>query len=221
MGKAEWLQQQGIALTTSTVSTVGTTAVLCAIDGTYTATLRLADQPRPTAAETIRLLKQMGIRITTLLSGDSSETTAAMARQLHMDESVGNLLPADKAEELCKLKQRFPQGGVAFVGDGINDAPVLATGDVAFAMGGGTDAAIETADVVVQNADPMGVVHAIAISRTTRRIVKLNITLALGVKLAVILTGALGLTGLWAAVLADTGVALWCVANTYFIRKRS
>lgn len=220
-GKAEWLQQQGIALTTSTVSTVGTTAVLCAIDGTYTATLRLADQPRPTAAETIRLLKQMGIRITTLLSGDSSETTAAMARQLHMDESVGNLLPADKAEELCKLKQRFPQGGVAFVGDGINDAPVLATGDVAFAMGGGTDAAIETADVVVQNADPMGVVHAIAISRTTRRIVKLNITLALGVKLAVILTGALGLTGLWAAVLADTGVALWCVANTYFIRKRS
>lgn len=221
VGKAEWLQQQGIALTTSTVSTVGTTAVLCAIDGTYTATLRLADQPRPTAAETIRLLKQMGIRITTLLSGDSSETTAAMARQLHMDESVGNLLPADKAEELCKLKQRFPQGGVAFVGDGINDAPVLATGDVAFAMGGGTDAAIETADVVVQNADPMGVVHAIAISRTTRRIVKLNITLALGVKLAVILTGALGLTGLWAAVLADTGVALWCVANTYFIRKRS
>lgn len=221
VGKAEWLQQQGIALTTSTVSTVGTTAVLCAIDGTYTATLRLADQPRPTAAETIRLLKQMGIRITTLLSGDSSETTAAMARQLHMDESAGNLLPADKAEELRKLKQRFPQGGVAFVGDGINDAPVLATGDVAFAMGGGTDAAIETADVVVQNADPMGVVHAIAISRTTRRIVKLNITLALGVKLAVILTGALGLTGLWAAVLADTGVALWCVANTYFIRKRS
>ena len=221
VGKAEWLQQQGIALTASTVSTVGTTAVLCAIDGTYTATLRLADQPRPTAAETIRLLKQMGIRITTLLSGDSSETTAAMARQLHMDESAGNLLPADKAEELCKLKQRFPQGGVAFVGDGINDAPVLATGDVAFAMGGGTDAAIETADVVVQNADPMGVVHAIAISRTTRRIVKLNITLALGVKLAVILTGALGLTGLWAAVLADTGVALWCVANTYFIRKRS
>ena len=221
VGKVEWLQQQGIALTASTVSTVGTTAVLCAIDGTYTATLRLADQPRPTAAKTIRLLKQMGIRITTLLSGDSSETTAAMARQLHMDESVGNLLPADKAEELCKLKQRFPQGGVAFVGDGINDAPVLATGDVAFAMGGGTDAAIETADVVVQNADPMGVVHAIAISRTTRRIVKLNITLALGVKLAVILTGALGLTGLWAAVLADTGVALWCVANTYFIRKRS
>lgn len=221
VGKAEWLQQQGIALTASTVSTVGTTAVLCAIDGTYTATLRLADQPRPTAAETIRLLKQMGIRITTLLSGDSSETTAAMARQLHMDESAGNLLPADKTEELCKLKQRFPQGGVAFVGDGINDAPVLATGDVAFAMGGGTDAAIETADVVVQNADPMGVVHAIAISRTTRRIVKLNITLALGVKLAVILTGALGLTGLWAAVLADTGVALWCVANTYFIRKRS
>lgn len=221
VGKAEWLQQQGIALTASTVATVGTTAVLCAIDGTYTATLRLADQPRPTAAETIRLLKQMGIRITTLLSGDSSETTAAMARQLHMDESAGNLLPADKAEELRKLKQRFPQGGVAFVGDGINDAPVLATGDVAFAMGGGTDAAIETADVVVQNADPMGVVHAIAISRTTRRIVKLNITLALGVKLAVILTGALGLTGLWAAVLADTGVALWCVANTYFIRKRS
>lgn len=221
VGKAEWLQQQGIALTASTASTVGTTAVLCAIDGTYTATLRLADQPRPTAAETIRLLKQMGIRITILLSGDSSETTAAMARQLHMDESAGNLLPADKAEELCKLKQRFPQGGVAFVGDGINDAPVLATGDVAFAMGGGTDAAIETADVVVQNADPMGVVHAIAISRTTRRIVKLNITLALGVKLAVILTGALGLTGLWAAVLADTGVALWCVANTYFIRKRS
>ena len=216
VGKAEWLQQQGIALTTSTVSTVGTTAVLCAIDGTYTATLRLADQPRPTAAETIRLLKQMGIRITTLLSGDSSETTAAMARQLHMDESAGNLLPADKAEELCKLKQRFPQGGVAFVGDGINDAPVLATGDVAFAMGGGTDAAIETADVVVQNADPMGVVHAIAISRTTRRIVKLNITLALGVKLAVILTGALGLTGLWAAVLADTGVALWCVAEHLF-----
>lgn len=221
VGKAEWLQQQGIALTASTMATVGTTTVLCAIDGTYTATLRLADQPRPTAAETIRLLKQMGIRITTLLSGDSSETTAAMARQLHMDESAGNLLPADKAEELCKLKQRFPQGGVAFVGDGINDAPVLATGDVAFAMGGGTDAAIETADVVVQNADPMGVVHAIAISRTTRRIVKLNITLALGVKLAVILTGALGLTGLWAAVLADTGVALWCVANTYFIRKHS
>lgn len=220
VGKAEWLQSQGIALPESPVTAPGTTTVLCAINSKYAATLRLADQPRPTAAETIRSLKKMGIRITALLSGDSNETTAAMAQQLHMDESAGNLLPADKAEQLRKLKLRFPQGGVAFVGDGINDAPVLATGDVAFAMGGGTDAAIETADVVVQNADPMGVAHAIAISRTTRRIVKLNITLALGIKLAVILTGALGLTGLWAAVLADTGVALWCVANTYLIQKR-
>ena len=157
-----------------------------------------------------------------MLTGDAEPVAKAVSAELGLDEYHAGLLPGDKVDQIeTLLAAKRPKENLAFVGDGINDAPVLATGDVAFAMGGGTDAAIETADVVVQNADPMGVVHAIAISRTTRRIVKLNITLALGVKLAVILTGALGLTGLWAAVLADTGVALWCVANTYFIRKRS
>ena len=218
-GNARLMEKLG--LTVPAVNQAGTVVHL-ALDGRYAGYLCIADTVKPTSQKAIAGLKKAGVRRTVMLTGDAEPVAAAVAQQLGLDEYHAGLLPGDKVDQVEKLlEERSPSGRLVFVGDGINDAPVLATGDVAFAMGGGTDAAIETADVVVQNADPMGVVHAIAISRTTRRIVKLNITLALGVKLAVILTGALGLTGLWAAVLADTGVALWCVANTYFIRKRS
>ena len=161
---------------------------------------------------------------TTILSGDRTAVVARLAKELDIDSYHGDLLPEDKVSTFQRIKSEnelhAKQGLVAFVGDGINDAPVLALSDVGFAMGGaGSDAAVETADIVVQSDDPSLVAKAINIGRTTKHLVRYNITLALGIKVAVMLASTLGYASLWAAVMADTGVALLCVANTYFIRK--
>lgn len=220
VGKAALLQKRHVTLPVDFSEDEAYTYVYVAFSGSFAGAIALRDEPKPEAAEAIRRLRAAGIRHTCMLSGDRSSVVEALSRELDINEAYGDLLPADKAAHLQRLKETFPDGGVAFVGDGINDAPVLAMSDVGFAMGGtGADAAVETADVVLQTDNPSRVADAIRIGCQTHRIVTANICLALGIKVAVMLLGALGLANLWAAVLADTGVALLCVANTYLIRK--
>lgn len=222
VGKAALLEAHGID-TGKTETTTGDTMVYCGMDGRYTGMIALGDQPRPEAAKGIERLHALGIKRTCVLSGDRSAAVERLAQTLGVDEWHADLLPEGKVEQMQRIKQQCADTGkVAFVGDGINDAPVLAMSDVGFAMGGaGSDAAVETADVVIQSDNPSRVADAITIGRRTRSLVRYNIALALGIKVAVMLAGALGYASLWAAVLADTGVALLCVANTYAIRSGS
>lgn len=222
VGKAALLEAHGID-TGKTGTTTGDTMVYCGMDGHYAGMITLGDQPRPEAAKGIERLHTLGIKRTCVLSGDRSAAVERLAQTLGVDEWHADLLPEGKVEQMQRIKQQCADTGkVAFVGDGINDAPVLAMSDVGFAMGGaGSDAAVETADVVIQSDNPSRVADAIMIGRRTRSLVRYNIALALGIKVAVMLAGALGYASLWAAVLADTGVALLCVANTYAIRSGS
>lgn len=222
VGKAALLEAHGID-TGKTETTTGDTMVYCGMDGHYAGMIALGDQPRPEAAKGIERLHALGIKRTCVLSGDRSAAVERLAQTLGVDEWHADLLPEGKVEQMQRIKQQCADTGkVAFVGDGINDAPVLAMSDVGFAMGGaGSDAAVETADVVIQSDNPSRVADAIMIGRRTRSLVRYNIALALGIKVAVMLAGALGYASLWAAVLADTGVALLCVANTYAIRSGS
>ena len=222
VGKAALLEAHGID-TDKTETTTGDTMVYCGMDGHYAGMIALGDQPRPEAAKGIERLHALGIKRTCVLSGDRSAAVERLAQALGVDEWHADLLPEGKVEQMQHIKQQCADTGkVAFVGDGINDAPVLAMSDVGFAMGGaGSDAAVETADVVIQSDNPSRVADAIMIGRRTRSLVRYNIALALGIKVAVMLAGALGYASLWAAVLADTGVALLCVANTYAIRSGS
>lgn len=222
VGKAALLEAHGID-TGKTETTTGDTMVYCGMDGHYAGMIALGDQPRPEAAKGIERLHALGIKRTCVLSGDRSAAVERLAQTLGVDEWHADLLPEGKVEQMQRIKQQCADTGkVAFVGDGINDAPVLAMSDVGFAMGGaGSDAAVETADVVIQSDNPSRVADAIVIGRRTRSLVRYNIALALGIKVAVMLAGALGYASLWAAVLADTGVALLCVANTYAIRSGS
>lgn len=220
VGKAALLEAHGID-TGKTETATGDTVVYCGMDGRYAGMIALGDQPRPEAAKGIERLHALGIKRTCVLSGDRSAAVERLAQTLGVDEWHADLLPEGKVEQMQRIKQQCADTGkVAFVGDGINDAPVLAMSDVGFAMGGaGSDAAVETADVVIQSDNPSRVADAIMIGRRTRSLVHYNIALALGIKVAVMLAGALGYASLWAAVLADTGVALLCVANTYAIRS--
>lgn len=221
VGKAAWLEEEGVSLPPEWNSTDKVTSVACAINGKAAGLLLLQDSPRPGAAEAVDLLRRLGVKRFTILSGDRSAHTAALAQQIGIEESYGDLLPADKVRRFEGIKQTMAKGKVTFVGDGINDAPVLALADVGIAIGGGgSDAAIETADVVLQDNRPSRWADAVWIARRTRRLVQFNISLALGVKTAVMLAAALGWAGLWAAVLADTGVALLCVANIYTLSIR-
>lgn len=221
VGKTAWLETEGISLPPEWLSAGKGTSVACAIDGKAAGLLLLQDAPRPGAAAAIARLRRLGVKRFGILSGDRSENTAALAQELGIAESYGDLLPADKVRRLESIRLSTQQGKVAFVGDGINDAPVLALADVGIAMGeGGSDAAIETADVVLQSDQPARWADAVWIARHTRRLVILNISLALGVKAGVMLAAALGWAGLWAAVLADTGVALLCVANIYTLSAK-
>lgn len=199
------------------------TYVYCAIDEQFVGTIALADQPRADAAQGIKKLHSLRVS-TAMLSGDRTAVVAHLAQRLGIDSYHGDLLPEGKVEAFKQIKEAHTAkngGKVAFVGDGINDAPVLALSDVGFAMGeAGSDAAVETADVVIQSDSPSLVAEAIDIGRLTHRLVVWNIALALSIKVGVMLASALGFASLWAAVLADTGVALLCVANTYAIRAK-
>lgn len=175
------------------------------------------DEARATSKAAVETLQQMGIH-TVMLSGDYPEAVDALAQQLGLNEWHSRLLPEDKLHHVERLMSEGRK--VAFVGDGINDAPVLARAHVGFAMGaGGTDAAVETADVVLATDDPLRVADAIRAGRSTRRLVWENVTLAIGIKAIVLLLSAFGLAGMWAAVFADTGVVLLCVLNVLRPRR--
>ena len=189
------------------------TTIFCAVDNRYAGYLVLADEPKPDAALAISELKKLNIDNIQILSGDKQEIVSNLAESLGVGQAYGNLLPEGKVKHMEELKAN-PANCVAFVGDGINDAPVLALSDVGIAMGTlGSDAAIETADVVIQTDQPSRIVTAIRIGRATRRIVWQNIGLAFGVKLIVLLLGAGGIATLWEAVFADVGVALIAILN--------
>ena len=219
VGNIRLLTDRGITVPAGISERVAT-VVVCAIAGKYAGHLLLSDTLKADAVEAIGRLKQLHIDNIQLLSGDKKEIVAIFAKTLGIRHARGGLLPEDKAAYLEKLNA---EAGVsaAFVGDGMNDAPVLALSDVGIAMGGlGADAAIESADVVIQTDQPSKVATAISIGRTTRRIVKQNIAGAIGVKSLILVAGACGFVTLWAAVFADVGVALLAVLNSVRILSK-
>lgn len=195
------------------------TIVVCAIGNKYAGYLLLSDSLKEDAKIAIQNLKALGIQNIQILSGDKQSIVSNFAKKLGISEAYGDLLPDGKVKHLEELRQHT-ENQVAFVGDGMNDAPVLALSNVGIAMGGlGSDAAIETADVVIQTDQPSKVAEAIKVGKLTRRIVWQNISLAFGVKLLVLILGAGGLATLWEAVFADVGVALIAIMNAVRIQK--
>ena len=218
VGNARLMERHGIACPTDLPDNEGT-LILCAISGRYAGCLCLADTLKDDAPQAIRDLQALNIQNIQILSGDKQEIVTTFARRLGITQAYGNLLPDGKVKHIEQLKQD-PARRIAFVGDGINDAPSLALSHVGIAMGRlGSDAAIETADVVLQTDQPSKIATAIRAGRQTRRIVWQNIVLALGIKLAVLILGACGLASLWAAVFADVGVAFLAILNAVRLQR--
>ncbi|WP_335974815.1 heavy metal translocating P-type ATPase [Gaetbulibacter jejuensis] len=193
--------------------------VLVAIDRKFAGYVVIADELKEDAKETISSLHRVGIKKIMMLSGDKDSITQQVAKDLNIENAKGGLLPEDKLNEVEALKKNS-ENKVAFIGDGINDAPVLAASDVGIAMGGlGSDVAIETADVIIQTDQPSKVVRAIKIGSSTRKIVWQNIILAFGIKVIVLILGAGGLATMWEAVFADVGVALLAILNAVRLQK--
>ena len=191
------------------------TIVHVAVDGEYAGHIVIADEIKPDAADAVAALKSQGVRKTVMLTGDQPAVGESVAEALGIDEVHAGLLPADKVDHVEQLLgEKQGRGTLAFVGDGINDAPVLSRADIGIAMGAlGSDAAIEAADVVLMDDKPSKIADAIRISRKTRRIVQQNIVFALGVKLLVLVLGACGVASMWAAVFADVGVSVLAILN--------
>ena len=218
VGSGKLLKQFGIAYPNEVDEKVETT-VLLAVNGKYAGFVTIADEPKPDAKQAIVALHSVGVNRIVMLSGDKTSITQKVAIDLKVDEAHGDLLPEDKVRQLEKLKAE-PNRLVAFVGDGINDAPVLALSDVGIAMGAlGSDVAIETADVVIQNDMPSKIATAIKIGHATKKIVYQNIGLAFGVKAIVLILGAGGLATMWEAVFADVGVAFLAILNAVRIQR--
>lgn len=195
------------------------TVVAMAYDGRFAGYVVIADEVKPDAKDTVDHLKALGI-VPTMLSGDRSTVVHTVAGRLGIAEAYGDLLPTDKVDKIKAMKAENYR--IAFVGDGVNDAPVIALSDVGIAMGGlGSDAAIETADVIIQDDHPSKIPVAILIGRATRRIVWQNITMVFAVKAMVLILGAGGLAGMWEAVFADVGVALLAIGNAIRIQRIS
>lgn len=218
VGNTRLLARQNIAFPME-LNDLPDTIVVCAINRQYAGYILLADTPKTDAAEAIKQLKELNINNLEILSGDKQIIVSNLATRLGIPHAVGDLLPEGKVAHLERLRQDR-NNRIAFVGDGINDAPVLALSDIGIAMGAlGSDVAIETADVVIQTDQPGKVATAIRIGRLTRNIVWQNIALAFGVKLAVLILGAGGLATMWEAVFADVGVALLAILNAVRILK--
>ena len=209
-GNKRLMEQIGVIC--DNVSHVGTEVHL-AIDGKYAGYILISDEVRDEAAFAVKTLKQMGVKKTVMLTGDRREAGEAVAELLKIDEAFTQLLPEHKVECIERLEAEG-DGPLMFVGDGINDAPVLARADVAVAMGGlGSDAAIEAADIVLMEDKLSRLATAVKIARKTMVIVRENIVLALGIKMLILILGAFGLAGMWLAVFADVGVSVIAILN--------
>lgn len=211
VGNEKHLRTEGIEFSEDNSGTV----VLVGIDGDYAGKIEIADEIKEDAAESIKELKKLGIKEITMLTGDSEDTASKISGELGLDRYFAKLLPEDKLEKLEMIEaEKGRSGKLVFVGDGINDAPVLARADIGIAMGGlGSDAAIEASDIVIMTDEPSKIATAIKIARRTKKIVLQNIVFALGVKLLVLGLGALGFATMWEAVFADVGVSLIAVLN--------
>jgi len=196
--------------------------VYVAADGVFAGHIVVSDVLRPDSAATLQALKALGVRKTVLLTGDNQKNAEAIANGLCLDEIHAGLLPHQKVEQIEQLAlQKRPHKALAFIGDGVNDAPVLARADIGVAMGGlGSDAAIEAADIVLMTDQPSKLIEAIQTAKATKRIVRQNIVLALGVKILFLGLGALGFAGMWEAVFADVGVALLAILNATRIMRK-
>lgn len=212
-GNARLMEQQGIAYEKPAQSG---TVVHIAVDQQYEGYLVIADEVKEDSMQAIQSLKKAGIRKTVMLTGDATSVAEAVGRQLGIDEVHAELLPQHKVEAIEKLeREKSPREKIVFVGDGINDTPVLARADVGMAMGGlGSDAAIEAADIVIMTDEPSKIAVAIGIAKRTRRIVWQNIIFALGVKAIFLLLGAFGIATMWEAVFSDVGVTVLAVLNS-------
>lgn len=200
------------------IDNVVETIVAVSINGKYAGYITIADEIKEDAAQAIETLHDLGVKEIIMLSGDKASVVESVAKKLSIDKAFGGLLPQDKVSKVEKLKKEGKL--IAFVGDGINDAPVITLADVGMAMGGlGSDAAIETADVVIQNDQPSRIAMAIKIGKKTKQVVWENIFLAFGVKAIVLVLGALGVASLWEAVFADVGVALLAILNAVRIQR--
>lgn len=190
------------------------TVVYVAVNGTYAGAILITDGVKPTAKQTVVDLRRIGIRRTVMLTGDARKIGEAVARELGIDDARCELLPQDKLSVVEDMIAKAPRERLAFVGDGINDSPVLSRADVGIAMGAlGSDAAIEAADVVLMDDDPQKIVRAIGIAKKCMCIVRQNIVFALGIKLLCLILGAVGLANMWLAVFADVGVMVLAVLN--------
>lgn len=191
------------------------TVVHVAVDGTYAGYIVIADEVKSDAAQAIQDLKAEAVQKTIMLTGDAKAIGEHVAHKLGLDKVYTDLLPADKVERLEEeFSQKSEKGKLVFVGDGVNDAPVLARADIGIAMGGlGSDAAIEAADVVIMTDEPSRIASAIKVAKRTLSIANQNIFFALAVKLIVLALGSIGLANMWAAVFADVGVSVIAILN--------
>ncbi|WP_332856862.1 heavy metal translocating P-type ATPase [Clostridium paraputrificum] len=198
------------------------TVVHVVVEGEYKGSIVIADEVKEDSKEAIEMLKKIGVKKCVMLTGDNKKVAEKIAEELGLDEVYAELLPTDKVVMVEKLlKEKSEKGKLAFVGDGINDAPVLARADVGVAMGGiGSDAAIEAADVVLMRDNPSSLVDAIEIGRKTNRILWQNIIFSLGVKIAVLIPAAIGIANMWEGVFADVGVTLIAVLNSMRVLRK-
>lgn len=212
VGNEKLMNDKNIAF--QTISEIGT-VVYVALDKKFLGSIVISDEIKHTASEAIQNLREIGIRKTVMLTGDSEKTGTAVAKALGIDEVCSELLPADKVYHTeMLLQEKNPKKTLAFVGDGINDAPVLSRADIGISMGAiGSDAAIEASDIVLMDDDPKKIALAIRIAKRTLAIAYQNIIFALGVKGLVLLLGAFGLVGMWWAVFADVGVSVIAILN--------
>lgn len=213
IGNEKLMEKQSVSFQDQS-SVMGTTLYI-ALGDQYMGSIVIADTVREDVPEALRGLKANGVKQLVMLTGDKPEVGEAVGKKLGMDKVFGGLLPGDKVDKVEELLHQKPEDStLAFVGDGINDAPVLARADVGIAMGGiGSDAAVEAADIVIMNDEPSKIVDAIGIARKTMVIVKQNIIFAIGVKILVLILAAVGYASMWAAVFADVGVSVLAIIN--------
>jgi Cd2+/Zn2+-exporting ATPase len=215
-GKKEFLEREGIKVSSFSQSS----CVYLAIDAKFAGIIEVEDEIKEDAAKTVKELKALGVKKVIMITGDKEAAAERVSKEIGIDETYANLLPDQKLLKVEEIKKASAGVKIAFTGDGINDAPVIAGADIGFAMGGvGSDAAIEAADIVLMTDEPLKTAGAISIAKKTKTIVWQNIIFALGIKAAVLVLGTAGIASMWAAVFADVGVTFLAVLNSLRMLK--